>query len=76
MLLSDFIKELKHKSLWVNIIDVKPFEKKPVFIDTVGVLLHDVKYLNTYSKYTVAYIQAQYTYDMKNSLYIYIQEVE
>lgn len=75
MLLSDFIRELKHKSLWLNIIDVKPAEDKAVYCGTMGELIHDVKYLNTYSKYSVAYIQAQYTYDMKNSLFIYIQEV-
>lgn len=76
MLLADFIKELKHKSLWINIIDQKPDEDKEVFTDTVGVLLNNVPYLNTYSKYGVNYIVPQYTYDMKPMMFIYIHEVE
>ena len=74
MLLSDFIRELKHKSLWVDIIDVKPEEEKPVFTDTVGVLLNNVPYLNTYSKYSIDHVDCDYTYDMKPTLYIYIYE--
>lgn len=77
MLLSDFIKELKHKSLWVDIIDIKPDDvEKEVFTDTVGVLLNYVPYLNTYSKYGVSHIVPQYTYDMKPMMFIYIHEVE
>ena len=75
MLLSDFIKELKHKSLWLNIIDEKPFEKHMVFVDTLGVLLNDVPYLNTYSKYEVSRVVPILTYDKKSSLFIYIYEV-
>ena len=75
MLLSDFIKELKHKSLWLNIFDEKPFEKNMVFVDTLGVLLNDVPYLNTYSKYEVSRVVPILTYDKKSSLFIYIYEV-
>ena len=75
MLLADFIKELKHKSLWLNIIDIKPFEEKPVFIDTLGVLVYDVKYLNTYSKYGVSHVVPAYDYNMKPMMFIYIHEV-
>lgn len=76
MLLADFIKELKHKSLWINIIDQKPDEDKEVFTDTVGVLLNNVPYLNTYSKYGVHDVVPMYSYDMKPMMYIYIYEVE
>ena len=77
MLLADFIKELKHKSLWLNIIDEKPFDKNPVFVDTLGVLLNYVPYLNTYSKYEVSrVVPVLTTYDKKPSLIIYIYEVE
>lgn len=76
MLLADFIKELKHKSLWLNIIDEKPFDENPVFVDTLGVLLNYVPYLNTYSKYEVSHVVPTLTYDKKPSLIIYIYEVE
>lgn len=74
MLLADFIKELKHKSLWLNIIDVKPEEDNAVFAGTMGELIHDVKYLNTYSKYGIHDVVPMYSYDMKPMMYIYIYE--
>ena len=76
MLLADFIKELKHKSLWLNIIDEKPFDENTVFVETLGVLLNNVPYLNTYSKYGVNHVVPAYDYNMKPMMFIYIHEVE
>ena len=75
MLLADFIKELKHKSLWLDIIDMKPEENNAVFAGTMGELIHDVTYVNTYNKYGIVTIKANYSYDMKSMLAIYIYEV-
>ena len=57
MKLSQFIKDLHYNSTQLFIIDQKPEEDVDVFCGTKGVLVHNVKYLNTYQDYKVVMIE-------------------
>lgn len=57
MKLSQFIKDLHYNSTQLFIIDQKPEEDVDVFLGTKGVLIHNVKYLNTYQDYKVVMIE-------------------
>lgn len=57
MLLKEFIDEIKHNSTNLIIIDQKPEEDVDWFIGTKGVIINNVKYLNTYKYYKIISIE-------------------
>lgn len=57
MLLKEFIDELQHNSTNLIIIDQKPEEDVDWFIGTKGVIVNNVKYLNTYKDYKIISIE-------------------
>ena len=57
MLLKEFIDEIKHNSTNLIIIDQKPEEDVDWFIGTKGLIVNNVKYLNTYKDYKIVSIE-------------------
>lgn len=68
MLLGDFIKELKHKSIWIYLNNCD----KCKFSGTMGELIHNVEYLNNYSNWSIDNIIPQYDDNFKAILHIQI----
>lgn len=76
MLLKHFIDELKHNSTNLIIIDQKPEEDVDWFIGTKGVLVNNVKYLNTYKDYKIISIEPVEDFFPGHTFEICIEEVE
>ena len=72
MLLGDFIKELKHNSLNIKLIDLCTSREQYLFNGTLGVLKNNIHYQDKWNSCKIFTIEAQYNEDMKTSLEIEI----
>ena len=70
MLLGDFIKELKHNSLNIKLIDVNTSKEKYLFNGTLGELKNNIHYQDLWNKCKIEDIEALYNEYMKTSLEI------
>lgn len=68
MLLGDFIKELKHKSIRIYLVQCDKLR----FSGTMGELINNVEYIKNYSKWSVDSIIPQYDDNFKAILHIQI----
>ena len=76
MLLKEFIDELKHNSTNLIIIDCKPEEDVEFFMGTKGIIINNVKYLNTYKDYKIKSIEPIEDFFPGRTFEICIEEVE
>jgi hypothetical protein len=76
MLLGDFLKELKHSSSWIEIVDIKTSRTEFVFKGTLGVLKNNIHYQEKWCKYKIFEIKAGYDENMKCEFLIYIYKLE
>ena len=72
MLLGDFIKELKHNSLNIKLIDFNTTRDEYLFNATLGELKNNIHYQDKWSSWKIFTIEAQYNENMKVSLEIEI----
>ena len=70
MLLGDFIKELKHNSLNIKLIDFSTSREQLLFDGTLGVLKNNIHYQDKWSSWKIFTIEADYNEDMKATLEI------
>ena len=70
MLLGDFVKELKHNSLNIKILDEKTSREPYLFNGTLGTLKNNIHYQEKWSKCIIFNIEAIYNEDMKTALEI------
>lgn len=72
MLLGDFIKELKHNSLNIKLLDINTSREPYLFNGTLGTLKNNIHYQDEWNKCKICDIEALYNEDMKTSLEICI----